>query len=182
MLSENAERENAARADNAVWFPSKVDTLVGLLLAVPPLSAMWTLLGALRAGHGLDALLVYALMPVVLILVIYGALLFPVTYGITGDELIVRSGWVRARVPLERILAVVPTHAPWSAPALSLNRLEVSWGPGRLERTRISPRERDRFLELLAARTGLERHGDALEPGAAMPGTFAAPGPLTTGG
>jgi len=146
------------RTTEVRWFPSKVDGWLLVLLAVPPVSAIAALVGAAQSGRWLPGLL-----PVAIVLVVYAGLLFPTEYGVDASDLVIRGGLVRLRVPLASIRAVRPTHSPWSAPALSLGRLEICWGDGRFDRTRISPREREQFLDVLAQRSGLTRDGGSLE-------------------
>lgn len=136
------------------WFPSKTDGWLLAALTIPPISALLTLIGAVQAGR-----LGLALVPVTVVLVVYLGLLFPTEYGIDDTHLVVRAGFVRVRVPLARIRAVRPTQMAWSAPALSLDRLEVRWGDGPFECTRIAPREREQFVELLAKKADLTRDG-----------------------
>jgi hypothetical protein len=145
-----------ARVDT-VWFRSKLDGVLAVLLTLPPISAVLALVGAVRDGRPL-----HGLVPIALLLAVYGLFLFPVGYVLDGGWLTVRTGVLRARVPLARIRSVRPTHAPWSAAALSLDRFEIRWGDGRFERTLVSPAERDRFLDELQARTSLTRDGDTL--------------------
>ena len=72
-------------------------------------------------------------------------------YEIDGRDLVVRSGPFRWRVPLDSIESVRPSRNPLSSPALSLDRLEVRYGAGKW--LLISPRDRERFLADLAARS-----------------------------
>ncbi|MDT8434491.1 MAG: PH domain-containing protein [Anaerosomatales bacterium] len=85
-----------------------------------------------------------------------------VRFGIARDELIVRFGIVRLRIPLDTIQEVVLTHNPLSAPALSLDRLAVRTGMSPLSETMISPADREAFLSTLAMHSGLRRDGDRL--------------------
>ncbi len=144
-----------------VWFPSKVDTWVAVLLAGAPLAVV---LGPLLQGdYGDDPAGLWLSGFAFLFLVgIYGLLVFPMRYGVGEEELTVRAGLLRWRVPLGQIESVRPSRSPFSSPALSLNRLEVRWGRGLHRRVLISPRDRERFLGLLAERTGLVRRGDSL--------------------
>jgi membrane protein YdbS with pleckstrin-like domain len=103
----------------------------------------------------------------VLYLAIWGgvlSLLFPLYYEITPSTLLVRSGWFRREVPLASIQRVFPTHNPLSAPALSLDRLQVEYTQGSLPRfVLISPRDTASFLRDLAECAGdLEVQGDQL--------------------
>lgn len=68
-------------------------------------------------------------------------------YQLDEHELTVRSGPFTWRVPLDSITGVKPTRNPLSSPALSLDRLEISYGAGK--RIMISPRHRTDFLAAL---------------------------------
>jgi hypothetical protein len=95
---------------------------------------------------------------------LYGLLVFPLRYGISSDELIIRHGVVRGRVALGDIVEVKPTRNPVSSPALSLDRLEVRTGP-RVSTNYISPSEREAFMAVLSARSGLMPVGSRLVRG-----------------
>jgi hypothetical protein len=143
--------------DDVVWFPSKVDGWLWPVLCLPPASAVLFAIMAVLSGRPETAM-----VPAVLVVGIYGGLVFPMRYGIGASELVIRFGLVRQRVPLAKITRVRPTRNPLSAPALSLDRLEIRWGEGLFGSTRISPADREGFLTLLAERSGLTREGDSL--------------------
>jgi dihydroflavonol-4-reductase len=88
----------------------------------------------------------------------------PVHYQITDEELRVRGGPFRWKIPLDSILRVRPTKNPLSAPAWSLARLHVSYRKkGRKSFVLISPRDPGVFLEeLQKAAPGLKADGDGL--------------------
>jgi hypothetical protein len=97
-----------------------------------------------------------------LVLGIYFGLVFPMRYGLDDTHLVVRFGVCRQRIPLAAITEVKPTHNPLSSPALSLDRLHVRFGQGVFKAVMISPTDRNRFLDELAQKTGLQREGDRL--------------------
>lgn len=70
-------------------------------------------------------------------------------YVIYGSELLVRCGPLRLQIPLSEISSIQKARNPLSSPALSLDRLVISYGSGR--RCMISPRDQARFLEALRA-------------------------------
>jgi hypothetical protein len=55
---------------------------------------------------------------------------------------------IRRRIPLASITALRPTRSPWSAPALSLDRLEVVHGTGSVL---VSPRDKAGFVQAIRA-------------------------------
>jgi len=70
-------------------------------------------------------------------------------YRITAEKLLVRSGPVRVDVPLKSVTGLRASHSVLSAPALSLDRIEVSYGSKRVV---ISPRDRAGFIAAITER------------------------------
>lgn len=70
-------------------------------------------------------------------------------YEIRGDGLlIVRSTFLRWRIPISSIRTLRKTRNPMSAPALSLDRLEIVYeGCGGF--ILVSPQQEERFVQLL---------------------------------
>ena len=68
-------------------------------------------------------------------------------YTFVRDELIVRSGPFRWRIPLRDIKSVTPTRDMLSSPALSLDRLRIDYGKGRA--VLVSPVDKDAFLQAI---------------------------------
>jgi len=85
-------------------------------------------------------------------------------YTITDRDLLVRSAFIRKRIPLDEITEVRPSHNPLSSPALSLDRLRVSYERpnGRKRWILISPKLKEQFLDDLAEAAGLEREENRL--------------------
>lgn len=77
-------------------------------------------------------------------------LVFTVEYVVSDQHLIVRNGPFRRTIPLDTIRAVRKTINPLSSPALSLHRLEIKYSS--YDVVMISPKDRDAFMKLLAAR------------------------------
>jgi membrane protein YdbS with pleckstrin-like domain len=129
-------------------FKSKVDSW---LVAV----AIVTGLGALAAGavafrEGSPGSLLTFLVVVALVVALPISLLAGTHYTFDGDALRIRSGPFRWNIPLAEIRGVQPTRNPLSSPALSLDRLRITYGPGRF--IMISPENKEGFLRELAKR------------------------------
>jgi hypothetical protein len=126
-------------------FPSKIDWWLGALLggsAVPVGVAAFRAFLAPAEGGPIVAL--------VLLLIGCGLPLWVLSstkYTIAAPLLLVRSGPFRWKIPLAEITKVTPTRNPLSSPALSLDRLRIEYGRGRV--CMISPREKDAFLREL---------------------------------
>ena len=71
-------------------------------------------------------------------------------YVIDSTALVVRSGPFHWIVALRDIRSVQPTRDIRSGPALSLDRLRIEYGAGRV--LLVSPREKDAFVADLARR------------------------------
>jgi hypothetical protein len=70
------------------------------------------------------------------------------SYTIDAESLMVRAGPMTWVVPLKSITRIEATNSILSAPALSMDRLAVSYGLG--EEVVISPKEKVAFVEALA--------------------------------
>jgi hypothetical protein len=142
--------------DNTFWFPSKVDWWLGLLLLVAPLISLagWFAAAEGERWAASSGLLVLAAA--------YLGLVFPMRYGLTATHLVVRHGLVRQKIELSKITSVEPTRSPLSSPALSLDRLRITFGAGFFKKVMISPAAKQEFLAELALRARLVRNGDGL--------------------
>ena len=68
-------------------------------------------------------------------------------YKIERGTLIVRSGPMRWKIPIDEITSVEATRSPLSSPALSLDRLRIRYGKRR--RIMISPADKAGFLRAI---------------------------------
>lgn len=55
---------------------------------------------------------------------------FNVKYSLSDDELFVKNGFSTQRIPLKDIIYIIPTNSMLSAPALSLERIEIRYEGG----------------------------------------------------
>ncbi len=145
---------------DSVWFKSKLDWWLAIILLVLPFIELAALMSAVRSGSR-EALMSTGI-GVAVVVAIYGLLVIPVRYGVDAENLTIRFGVVRRRVALGLIREVHPSHNPLASPALSLDRLAIGLDGGGM--ALVSPADRDGFLDLIAARTGLARQGDTLAP------------------
>ncbi len=138
-------------------YETKVDWWLALLVAGAIVSGpVIAFAVAPTRDEGLRAAL-YVLIWVLPALAVIFGLAWPVHYEMEERELVVRSGlFLRWNIPYQAISRVRRTRSPLSSPAWSLDRLRIDWDGDTIL---ISPKDRDRFLEDLAARAGLERRG-----------------------
>jgi len=116
-----------------------VDSWIGFVLALVPV-------GLLLEAIFLRSLLVGVVAASVL--VVYALAVFPTNYELAPDALKIRSGFIRTSIPYQEICRVQASRSWLSAPALSLDRLEIAYGDARA--TLISPRDRTAFLQDLS--------------------------------
>ncbi len=130
-------------------YPTKVDLWLLLLVGAGMLVGTFGVIAAgLQAGDWIAAGVF------LLVWIAVGALAWPVEYILTDEELIVRSGVIRWRVPLVEFVSIQATRDPSSAPAWSLDRLKITYGKKTIL---ISPTRREEFLDDLEERVRLAR-------------------------
>ncbi len=90
---------------------------------------------------------------------------WPVSYDVSEGEIRVRCGVWGFTVPIAGIVRAFPTRNPLSAPAWSLDRLQIEYvdGSGKKRMALLSPPDRSAFLlELAGQDRGLRHSGDRL--------------------
>ncbi len=139
-------------------FPSKVDHWI-LLLAAVPLGVSVAVVGrALTAGPTAGAVALIVGVEV-LVLGLIASTYNSTRYEVSSREVIARSGLFRWRVAIEDIESIHPSRSLASAPALSLDRLEIRYDGGRA--LLVSPKDREGFLQAIVERSRhLHRAGE----------------------
>ena len=123
-------------------FKSAIDTWLWVVLAFNTALVGIALVTAARTEQaGLVAITVTAAVLLPLWIV------FSTHYTVEEGLLRVRSGPFLWRIPLEAIRTVEPSRSWLSGPALSLNRLKISYGEGKA--ILVSPLDRDGFLKAI---------------------------------
>lgn len=128
-------------------YRSKVDVWLLVVLAFAALAALYS------AGQTMAAGTTAAIM-VALLVAVVGAglpiwLLLSTRYTLLTSHLLVQSGPFKWLLPLADIKSITPSHNPLSSPALSLDRLRIDYGNGRV--LLISPRDKEQFLHDIEA-------------------------------
>ncbi len=126
-------------------FRSRVDAWYYILLMV---IGGITLHAITRPDSNVDEVGAAVLVVFVFALPIW--LLWSTRYIVTDDLLAVRSGPFFWNIPREDIHSLAPSRSPLSSPALSLERIEISYGDDKV--LLVSPDDRRGF----AAALGLE--------------------------
>lgn len=76
-------------------------------------------------------------------------------YELRGDRLVIHCGPFTWRIPLAEVTEVRESDSVRSGPALSMDRVEIVYGGGKV--LIISPADKDRFIAALQRRTALTR-------------------------
>lgn len=129
-------------------YSSKVDAWLALILWTAVIACLAAFGAALYTGSMSS---IVAALPTLLI----GAglpawVLLGTRYILRNGTMIVKSGPFRWRIPLDQITGITPTTSRLSGPALSLDRLRIEYGRGRV--LLISPEDKHRFIQDLDAR------------------------------
>ena len=85
-------------------------------------------------------------IPTALLLLV---LFFNIKYTLTADTLLVKNGFSIQSISLEDITHITPTSSTLSAPALSLDRIEIRYEGGSIV---ISPKDKDRVYHAIQER------------------------------
>ena len=120
-------------------FKSKVD----LWLMVVLLAALCICIYPLFYEFSILGLIVFILVTFLLLFIIFG-----VKYIIRGDKLIVYGGIYKKTIDIKRIVKLNKSNNILSAPALSMDRIEIIYNP-TLDYILISPLKKQLFIEAL---------------------------------
>ena len=127
-------------------FNSKIDRwLLYLLVAVIVFEVV--VLGAAASQVGDPWAAVGLLATALLLIALIGGCLLWTHYTVDGNALRIVCGPFRWKVAIDQIESVKATRNPLSSPALSLDRLQIRYGPRR--RIMISPADRAGFLKAI---------------------------------
>ncbi|MER2028829.1 MAG: PH domain-containing protein [Solibacillus sp.] len=120
-------------------FKSKVDIWMAIIFIFVPISMIY---GVITEPSAV-LLLVTAFIIVLLCILFFGT-----KYVIEKEELIVYGGIYKKRIPIKQIRSLRPTRNPLSAPAMSIDRIEITFDP-HIQVILVSPKERELFVKKL---------------------------------
>ena len=127
-------------------FASKVDGWMIPLMVVVVAGMIWSLVAVMIAEAPWSIRIVVAVATVLVIALLF-AVLTRTHYTVANGELRVVSGPFRRTISLSAITGVEPTRNPMSSPALSMDRLKVSYGKKKY--ILISPADKAGFLNAI---------------------------------
>lgn len=128
-------------------FRSKVDAwLLVVLIGVLVLQAF--VLGSVAFEQQSTTETLVAIGVMLLVFAFIGSFLAWTYYSVEGPTLKIVCGVFRFRVPIDEITSIRATRSPLSSPALSLDRLLITYGP-KNRKVMVSPADKAGFLRAL---------------------------------
>jgi len=134
----------------ATVYKSKIDWWLGAILAVAMICSLFAGLKALSADTPNSVWTAALIGGVGFFLPLVGIL--STRYVIEDQQLVVRTGLFKWRIPINEISSITPTSDPIASPALSLDRLRITYGQAKW--LLISPRDKDGFMAQIASLRG----------------------------
>jgi uncharacterized membrane protein YdbT with pleckstrin-like domain len=134
---------------DSLVFRSRIDPLLAGLVFAPILLVLGLMVQRLVVRGQWPGTVTLATL--VLSIGIVGWIFATTSYRFAESELVVQSGPLRVRVPFAQVRRVTRTRSVLSAPALSLRRLEITYGSHSA--VVISPEDEARFLATLRERS-----------------------------
>jgi hypothetical protein len=120
-------------------FNSKIDIWMGAIFALLPIIMI---IGAIKEPDFV------ALIVTVLMIILLAVLFFGTKYVIADDELIIYGGIYKKKIAIHQITSLRPTKNPLSAPAMSLDRIEITFNP-HMQIALVSPKDKGTFVKML---------------------------------
>lgn len=120
-------------------FKSKVDIWMAIIFILIPISMIY---GVITEPSAI-LLLITALIIVLLCILFFGT-----KYVIEEDELIVYGGIYKKRIQIRQIRSLRPSKNPLSAPAMSIDRIEITFDP-HIQVILVSPKDKELFVKKL---------------------------------
>ena len=131
-------------------FASKVDGWLIPVMIVAVAGMIWSLVAVMIAEAPWSIRIVVTVATVLVIGLLF-AVFTRTHYTVANGELRVVSGPFRRTISLSDITGVEPTRNPMSSPALSMDRLKVSYGKKKY--ILISPADKAGFLNAIGRPT-----------------------------
>lgn len=120
-------------------FKSKVDIWMGAILIFVPVLMVYGVI----TEPGIVIIVV-----TIIFIVLLATLFFGTKYVIQDDELIVHGGITKTKINIAQIRSLRPSKNPLSAPAMSIDRIEITFDPD-MQVTLVSPKDKELFVKKL---------------------------------
>ena len=121
-------------------FKSKVDWWMAFIFLAVPISMVY---GVITEPNAI------LMLVTTIIIVLLATLFFGTKYVIEDGELLVYGGIYKKTIPIEQILSLRPSKNPLSAPAMSIDRIEITYNNSFSEVILVSPKDKEEFVKML---------------------------------
>ena len=121
-----------------MYFPSKKDFWLNLIIWISIITCFMPLLER-------EYVALFFTLPIAIMLI---WLWFSTGYEVNGDLLIIRSGPFKKSIPIKDINKITQTNNMMSSFALSLDRLEITYG-SKFGMAIVSPKDKQVFVSFL---------------------------------
>ena len=139
-----------------IIFASKIDTWLTLVFVSATLIMVSTpfIQWKLNPDTSIIQSSFILFLPILFTLLLLWLPYFKTQYTVTNDELLVNNGFSTSHINLKSIIDIKPSNSFLAAPALSLDRIEITYtnGDGNSS-TLISPKDKPAFYDAIQART-----------------------------
>jgi membrane protein YdbS with pleckstrin-like domain len=134
-------------------FSSKVDSWLIPVMVLAMAGLLAALIAVLVTPTPWPVRVLVAAVSVAVVLLLF-AVFRGTHYTITEQELRIVSGPFRWTIPVDEITAIDPSRNPLSSPALSLDRLKISYGKRKF--VLISPSDKAGFMRAMEQVRGVQ--------------------------
>lgn len=121
-------------------FKSKVDWWMAAIFLAVPISMIY---GVITEPNAI------LMLVTTIVIVLLATLFFGTKYIIEGEELIVYGGIYKKRINIKQIRSLRPSKNPLSAPAMSIDRIEITYNTTFSEVILVSPKDKEGFVKRL---------------------------------
>lgn len=138
-----------------IIFVSKVDTWLTVVLVMASLLMISApfIQWKCNANTSIIQNSMLLFLPISFTLLLLWLPYFKIQYTVTNDELLIHNGFSTHTIYLTDIVEMTPSRSLLSAPALSLDRIKISYHSKKgIAHTLISPADKRAFYQALAAR------------------------------
>lgn len=120
-------------------FSSRKDISMSLLIWVPIFLCLGTIYATITTEISILTILL-----MLAIIILFSSFWFNTRYTLEDDQLKISYGPITKRIPISAITAIRKTKNPFTAPALSMQRIELTYD--QYHTVQISPKETQRFI------------------------------------
>ena len=122
-----------------MYFPSKKDLWVYLVIWVCVIACLTPIF------IGRDFEVLFFTIPLAILLI---WALFTTGYKVNDELLIIQNGPIKKKILIKDIKKISKTKNPLASSALSIDRLEITYG-SKFEMELVSPKDKQKFISLL---------------------------------